>query len=438
MDKKLSLSQLVWIGTGHVIGAGVVSIVGSALAVTGFSVWLAFAFTCVLSFIRVLPFVFFTSAIQAEGGKYAIITGCAGEKYGGLITISSLLSWAARGTAVLALSGYVSDFIPGAPGKLIATGVWALFCFANLFGVNAMSRIQNLATPLLLAALVFFSVVCTLNIQPGYLDFSSPYMFLNGKEGFMTAVVLLSYSCDGVASLANYMPYAKNPKKNIPRAIIAVSAVISVVYISVGFASGAVLPLSETAGKTLAVTAKAVFSPAFYGLFILFGPVFALLTTMNAGIIDSAAPVMAGVKDGWLPAFLASQNRYGAYYVAVAVIFVIGCIPTVFGFSISQIAGITMVLNSMAAVLLIISCVNFPFVYKKEWEESEMYIPPIIYFPLIFLCAVMELFVVILALKELTAPMAIANGILLAVRFIYGSARNKSRKKNNVQNKKAV
>ena len=438
MEKKLSLSQLVWIGTGHVIGAGVVSIVGSALAVTGFSVWMAFAFTCALSFIRELPYVFFTSAIQAEGGKYAIITGCTGEKYGGLITIASLLNWAARGTAVLALSGYISDFAPGAPGKLIATAIWALFCFANLFGVNAMSRIQSLATPLLLAALVFFSIVCTLNMQPGYLDFSSPYMFLNGKEGFLTAVVLLSYSCDGISSLANYMPYAQNPKKNIPRAIIAVSAVISVIYISVGFASGAVLPLSESAGKTLAVTAKAVFSPVFYSLFIIFGPVFALLTTMNAGIVDSAAPVMAGVKDGWLPAFLARQNRYGAYYVAVAIIFVIGCIPTVFGFSISQIAGITMVLNSLAAVLLIISCVNFPFVYKKEWEESEMYIPPIIYFPLIFACAVMELFVVILALKELTVTMAAANVLLLALRFAYGTARNKIRTKHKKPNKKAV
>ena len=92
----------------------------------------------------------------------------------------------------------------------------------------------------------------------------------------------------------------------------------------------------------------------------------------------------------------------------------------------------------LAAVLLIISCVNFPFVYKKEWEESEMYIPPIIYFPLIFACAVMELFVVILALKELTVTMAAANVLLLALRFAYGTARNKIRTKHKKPNKKAV
>ena len=42
-EAKLSLSQLVWIATGQVVGAGVVTIVGSALAVTGYSAWFAYS-----------------------------------------------------------------------------------------------------------------------------------------------------------------------------------------------------------------------------------------------------------------------------------------------------------------------------------------------------------------------------------------------------------
>ena len=425
MTEKLNLKQLVWIGTGHVIGAGVVSIVGSAIAATGYSVWLAFLVACILSFVRILPVIFFTSAVSIEGGRYGMITRCAGMKYGGLITLSSLLNWSRRGTAVIALYGYIADFLPDSNSKLLTLLIWAFFCGANLFGIDVMSKIQSIATPLLIFALTAFYAICIVNIQPGYLDFSSQYMFIGGAKGFFTAVVLLSYSCDGIASLANYSTKTANPLKNIPLAMILVSFITTVVYVAVGFASGAVLPFEHTAGKTLAVTAKAVFTPFFYNMFVIFGPVFALLTTMNAGIMDSALPVMAGVKEGWLPQWLAKQNRYGAYYVAIGIIFVIGSFPVISGISVAQIASITMALGALSAILLIISAVNFPFVFKNQWRISAFYIPIPLYIFIVFICAVIELFVVIKALSEL-APITIATNIaMVAVSILYGIFRIK-------------
>lgn len=426
MNKKLTLKQLIWIGTGHVIGAGVVSIVGSALAATGYSVWIAFAVACLLSFIRILPVIFFTSGVTVEGGRYGMITRCAGEKFGGLITLSSLLNWSARGTAVLALRGYIAEYMPNINSKAATLGIWTLFCIANLYGIDMMSKIQSIATPMLLSALALFSVICILNTQKGYLDFSSEYMFIGGKEGFFTAVVLLSYSCDGIASLANYSTQAENPKRTIPLAMIAVSAITTAIYIMVGFASGAVLPIEYTAGKTLIVTAQAVFSPLFFNLFVICGPVFALITTMNAGILDSALPVMAGVKEGWLPSWLAKQNRHGAYQTAIFIIYIIGAAPTLFGFSVAQIASITMVLSALSSVLLIISSVNFPFIFEKEWKNSWLYVPYGVYFSIVFTCAAAELFIVIKALRELTLGMITMNIILLAICTVYGILRMKT------------
>ena len=420
MNKKLDLKQLVWIGTGHVIGAGVVSIVGSRLAVTGYSVWLAFLVACILSFIRILPVIFITSAIEVKGGRYGIITSCAGQKYGGLITLSSLLNWSRRGTAVIALCGYIADFIPDSNSKFVTIIIWGFFCAANLLGIDVMSKIQSMATPLLLVALGCFSFVCILNTQQGYIDFSSPQMFIGRSSGFFTAVVLLSYACDGIASLANYSTETQSPQKNIPLAMIIVSAVTTLIYVAVGFASGAVLPLEYTAGKTLTVTARAVFSPLLYNLFIIFGPVFALLTTMNAGIMDSTLPVMAGVKEGWLPSWLAKQNKFGAYYVAIAIIFLIGSFPVISGISVAQIASITMALGVLSAILLIISAINFPFVFQKEWEKSHYHIPLPFYFIIVLFCAVAELFVVIQSLMELDIKMIVLNVALLLACSVYG------------------
>ena len=425
MENKLSLKQLVWIGTGHVIGAGVVSIVGSRLGATGYSMWMAFLVACILSFIRILPVIFITSAIDVKGGRYGIITRCAGQKYGGLITISSLLNWSRRGTAVLALCGYIGDFSPSLNSKTLTLIIWAFFCCANLLGLDVMSKIQSIATPLLLIALGVFSVACIFNTQQGYLDFTAPQMFSGGTSGFFTAVVLLSYSCDGIASLANYATETHTPTKNIPLAMVIVSLITTIIYVAVGFGAGAVLPLEQTAGRTLTVTAKAVFSPLLYNLFIIFGPVFALLTTMNAGIMDSALPVMAGAKEGWLPPFLARQNKYGAYYVAIGIIFVIGALPVITGISVAQIASITMALGALSAVLMIISAVNFPFVFSKEWNCSQLYTPAPIYFLIVVFCAISELFVVIQSLMELDIKMIILNVALLLVCSVYGMIKKR-------------
>ena len=420
MNKKLTLKELIWIGTGHVIGAGVVSIVGSALARTGYSVWLAFIVACILSFIRILPVIFFNSAVTVEGGRYGMITKCAGMKYGGLITLSSLLNWSARGTAVLALSKYISEFIPFINSSLFTLVIWLSFCIANLYGLDMMSRIQSFATPVLLSALGLFSFLAVINTQKGYLDFSSPLMFTGGKKGFFTAVVLLSYSCDGIASLANYSTKCVNPKRNIPLSMFMVSVITTVIYVAVSFASGAVLPLKYTANSTLIVTARKIMTPLTFNLFVICGPVFALLTTMNAGIPDSILPVMAGVREGWLPSFLAKQNKYGAYYIATLIIFIIGSLPVILGFSVSDIASTTIFLGGLSAVLIIISAVNFPFKFKTEWQKSKLYIPNLLYFSVVILCAVTELFMVIKAINGLDFKMKIVNSIITFLCFVYG------------------
>lgn len=420
MNKKLSLKDLIWIGTGHVIGAGVVSVVGSALGCTGYSVWIAFLVACVLSFIRILPFIFFTSAVTVDGGKYGMITKCLGMKYGGLISVSSLLNWCARGSAVLALSKYLSEFLPYSNFKLITILIWRFFCFTNLFGINAMSKLQNIASPILLLALSTFSILSIKNIQPGYLDFSSPLMFLNGKAGFFTAVVLLSYSCDGICCLSNYSMQSENPKKNIPLSMIYVSVITTVIYVAVGFASGAVLPLNQTANNTLVITAKYIMPSIMFAMFVIFGPIFALLTTMNSGISSSIIPVAVGAKDGWLPSFLSKENKYGANYISIIIVFIIGILPIIFNFSISQITNMTIALGALSSILILLSALQFPFVFKDEWNSSWLYMSNAEYFFWIFICSTIELFMILKSLSELAFSIRIINIAISSLCILYG------------------
>ncbi len=421
--KKLKLKDLVFIGTGHVIGAGVVTIVGSALNATGYSTWLAFLFTCLLSFFRIVPFLFFSNALVLPGGKFSIITGCLGDEYGAFITISSMLLWLSKGIAVLALSEYLTDMMIIKYPKILTIVIWLFFIVMNLMGIDSMSKIQSIATPLLLIALFVFSFICIKNMQTGYLDFSSEDMFLNGASGFFNAVVLLSYSCDGVISMVNYSKECENPKQNIPKSMIIITIIITITYTIVGFASGAVLPLEYTAGATLIRTAKYIMPPVLFSLFLIFGPVCALTTTMNAGIPDAVIPVGQGAKSGWLPKVFAKKNKYGVYYFSIISVFFIGCIPITFNLSIEEIVSFIFVLSSINTFLILLCSFKFPIVYKKEWQNSKLYVSNFYYYFLIFIFCVIEIFMVLTAIKNLNFTILVFIFIIIVFSFLYAYSK---------------
>lgn len=70
----LSLAQLVWIGVGQVIGVGVVTIIGSALAASGRSAWIAYMVAVFLGMFKVVPILFFSAVMKIQGGNYGIVT----------------------------------------------------------------------------------------------------------------------------------------------------------------------------------------------------------------------------------------------------------------------------------------------------------------------------------------------------------------------------
>ena len=111
--------------------------------------------------------------------------------------------------------------------------------------------------------------------------------------------------------------------------------------------------------------------------------------------------------------------------MAIGIIFVIGALPVISGISVAQVASITMALGALSAILLIISAVNFPFVFKTEWQKSYLHINDSLYFLIVLFCAVAELFVVIQSLIELDIKMTLLNIALLLVCSIYGMLKKR-------------
>ena len=83
-DGVLGFTELWAIGIGQVIGAGVITLIGPAIGLTGYSAWLAYFVAVCLGAVTNLPIIIFSSVTKYSGGDYSIITMLGGQKAGGM------------------------------------------------------------------------------------------------------------------------------------------------------------------------------------------------------------------------------------------------------------------------------------------------------------------------------------------------------------------
>ena len=94
-EKKngLGLGSLVSISTGTVVGAGVVSLLGVAMLMTGASSWLAYAAAVVAGLIVISPYILLCTTMRIKGGNYSYVSAVLGDFWGGMYGRWSVLPW---------------------------------------------------------------------------------------------------------------------------------------------------------------------------------------------------------------------------------------------------------------------------------------------------------------------------------------------------------
>ena len=154
--KKLKLMDLIAISSGQVIGAGVVTLIGTAIGVTGTSAWLAYGAAIVVGFFSILPFIFISSATVLQGGEYSIVANMFDSRvagFYGVAFITQCLNLSLLGTS---LGSYVNSIFPAINGRIVGLTAVTVFFILNLGCVNIMAKVQKLLTAILIIALLVF------------------------------------------------------------------------------------------------------------------------------------------------------------------------------------------------------------------------------------------------------------------------------------------
>ncbi|MDR1773886.1 MAG: APC family permease [Clostridioides sp.] len=426
--KKLGIKELTSLSAGQVIGAGVVTLVGQAIGLTGRSVWLAYMTAILMGFCIIFPYLMLSSMIRVKGGNYSFVAAVLGDTWGGVYGMVFTLNMLASGMFGISMGTYINSIIPSVPITPTAIVTVTLFFVLNLSDVGIIAKAQNYMTITLLTGLALFIIIGIFKLQPGTFNFSSPDYFTGGKSGFLAAVMMLVYSCTGHSFVVSFSKDAKNPRRDVPFAIIFATIIILVVYCSIALVDSNILPIKEVTARPLTDVAKTIMSKPLAYAFVIGGPIAALATTLNSSYGVFSRPVAQMCADGWFSKSLTKKNKNGVPYKVMFVMYVISILPILLGLNIKEIVSNVVLVARIADIVGVVAVMFVPKKLPEAWENRYFKIPKSLFYLLMTISLIVSLTCVILSLRTITQTQVIATVILLIVFFVYSTIRQRSGK----------
>jgi amino acid transporter len=222
-------------------------------------------------------------------------------------------------------------------GLLIAIGLMALFTVINFLGVRWLAHTNSAATWWKVAVPVFVIIVLAATNFHGS-NFGAGGFAPSGSEGVLSAVSTsgVMFALLGFEQADQLAGEARNPQKDIPRAVIGSILLGALIYIMLQVVFIAALPSSSFAHGWANLSFKGDAGP-FAGLATVVGLgwlgtilyIDAIVSPSGTGLIYTTASsrVSYGLsRNGYVPPIFEKTNLRRVPWFGLLVAFVIGCI----------------------------------------------------------------------------------------------------------------
>ncbi|MEI3579017.1 MAG: APC family permease [Acutalibacteraceae bacterium] len=430
LASTLGKKELMGIAIGQIIGAGIMSMMGVAIAMTGRSANLAFMLSAVFTMCTFFPSIFITSCIRMRGGMYTQMAIFAGDKWAGYYSVVYFITNMSLAMYALSFAQYALALLPtGGSQKVIALVVGTLFFILNYFGVDLMAKIQNLLVIVLLLSLAMFAVFGLPSVDfANYFSNADGLFLSDGISGFLTAVAYLGFATGGATVILGVSAECKNPTKDIPFVIVTSTIGVAILYGLVATTASGVLPVAEVANQPLTLVAAEILPKPLYIFFIVGGAMFALATTLNSQIMSCTKPVMQSCEDGWFPHSLAALSKYKTPWKILIIYYVILVVPIILELEIAQISSIVQILGYINNLVFTITAMKLPKMFPEAWEKSQFRVPTPVFNTLMIITCIAILIQASFMLKSMKLSLIVFNVAVMAAGFIWAFYRTGSGK----------
>ncbi|CAM3245713.1 APC family permease [Corallococcus soli] len=318
MRRAVSRWEIVGFSINDVIGSGVYLLPAAAAANLGSASTGAVMLAGLAVLLLVLCFAEAASYFDKPGSAYLYTREAFGERVGFQV---GWMTWLARVSSVASLSvgfsralGFLWPTANSGLGQGLAIAVPLLALTAiNVVGVKGGARTAVfLAVTKTVPLLVFIAV--------GLFSVSVPLATsVAPREGgnLGSAVLLLLFAYAGFENTAAPAGEFKNPRRDVPFALIVQIGVVTLIYTAVQWVALGTLPGVADAQTPLA-NAASRFLGGWGGLLMTVGGVLSILGTNSNTVLAGPRYLYALAQDGFGPAALATLHpRYRTPTVAI-------------------------------------------------------------------------------------------------------------------------
>jgi len=367
--RGISRWDMVAITINSIIGAGIFGLPSKAAALIGANSLFAFIACAFVVALIVLCFAEVSSRFTETGGPYLY----AKEAFGSVVGFEvGWLFWLVRITAFATNCNLLVNYLGFANNQFariltIIVVVLALSAI-NLVGVKTSARTTNFFTVGKLIPLLVFALVGLFFINPQNLTFTTEI----DSATFAQTVLVLIYAFTGFEMAVVPSGEMKEPRKNLPFALLTAIAVVAALYILIQIVCIGTLPGLATSERPLA-DAASQFLGTYGAAFIIVGATISITGNLNSLLLAASRIPFAMSEQGELPNALSKTHAsFKTPYVSIILTAIVMLIFTV------QTSFLTALTISTITRLLVYvaTCASLPvFRYREKSPQAEFLAP---------------------------------------------------------------
>jgi APA family basic amino acid/polyamine antiporter len=325
LKRSLGLWQLTMISIGATLGTGIFVVLGDAVPEAGPAVTLAFVIAGLTALFSALSYAELAGSIPVAGSSYSYAYATMGELVAWICGWCLVLEYGVSVAAVAVGWGeYLNELLDGTIGVTIPAALSSapgeggflnlpgllVVLLAMVFllgGARESARANTIMVAVKIGALVLFCAVGFMGFKSGnYADFMPL-----GMAGVSAAGATLFFSYIGFDAASTAGEEAKDPKKDLPRAIMLSLLIVTVLYVLVaGVAVGAWnWTKFEGSEASLAAIMNDVSGQTFWGTLLALGAVISIASVVLTVLYGQTRILFAMSRDGLVPKALGKIDK---------------------------------------------------------------------------------------------------------------------------------
>jgi len=324
LHRTIGLFQLTALGISCTIGTGIFFIMSQVVPMAGPAAVWSFVIAGVVAGLTALCYAELAGSVPVSGSTYSYAYTTLGEGTAMVVAACLLLEYAVAVAAVaVGWSQYLNEFLGNVFGlhlpdalsnapeqggivnlpAMILIGLCALLLIR---GTKESATVNAIMVCIKIGALLFFIAVGITGWNADHFADFAPY----GIGGIAAGAGVVFFSFIGLDAVSTAGDEAKNPKRNLPLAIILALGVVLTLYIAVSLVAVGAQPVDkfEDQEAGLAAILSDIVGSSWPGTVLAVGAIISIFSVTLITLYGQTRILFAMSRDGMLPKIFARVN----------------------------------------------------------------------------------------------------------------------------------